>query len=168
MSLQDILDHRHAVRHYDPAQPIDAGVVKKCIELASLAPTSSNMQLWEAFHVTDKTVLGKLAHALFGSGVRHARHSKSWFSWHGRVFISNMRRLFLMLLWTTSTVIVPKRRKKNTWSYRQHTMPSWYRLFYSRCFGLWGTCAQGAGTMYRTFSSYHAAGERERCASLRT
>ena len=63
MSLQDILDHRHAVRHYDPAQPIDAGVVKKCIELASLAPTSSNMQLWEAFHVTDKTVLDKLAHA---------------------------------------------------------------------------------------------------------
>ncbi len=56
MSLQEILNHRRAVRHFDPAQPIDNAVVKKCIEQATLAPTSSNMQLWEAYHVTDKKV----------------------------------------------------------------------------------------------------------------
>ena len=63
MSLQEILDHRRAVRHFDPKKPVDSTVVKKCIEQATLAPTSSNLQLWEAYHVTDKKVLEKLAPA---------------------------------------------------------------------------------------------------------
>lgn len=63
MSLQEILDHRRAIRHYDPEKPLDPERVKECIKMATLAPTSSNMQLWEAYHVTDKTVLAKLAHA---------------------------------------------------------------------------------------------------------
>lgn len=63
MSLQEILNHRRAVRHFDPAKPLDNAVVRKCIEQATLAPTSSNMQLWEAYHVTDKKVLEKLAPA---------------------------------------------------------------------------------------------------------
>ena len=46
MSLQEILDHRRAVRHFDPKKPLDSTVVKKCIEQATLAPTSSNLQLW--------------------------------------------------------------------------------------------------------------------------
>ncbi|MBF1557909.1 MAG: nitroreductase family protein, partial [Prevotella salivae] len=52
MSLREILNHRRAVRHFDPAKPLDAEVVKDCIEQATLAPTSSNLQLWEAYHVT--------------------------------------------------------------------------------------------------------------------
>ena len=63
MSLQEILDHRRAIRHYDPQKPLDPERVKECIRLATLAPTSSNMQLWEAYQVTDKAVLAKLAHA---------------------------------------------------------------------------------------------------------
>ena len=63
MSLQEILDHRRAIRHYDPKKPLDPERVKECIKMATLAPTSSNMQLWEAYHVTDKVVLEKLAHA---------------------------------------------------------------------------------------------------------
>ena len=59
MSLQEILDHRRAVRHYDANKPIDREVVRNCIEQATLAPTSVNMQLWEAYHVTDKNVLKK-------------------------------------------------------------------------------------------------------------
>ena len=65
MTLQDLLDHRRAVRHFDPAQPIDENVVRRCIEQAALAPTSSNLQLWEAVHVTDPEVLQDLAHACF-------------------------------------------------------------------------------------------------------
>ena len=37
--------------------------VKKCIELAQLAPTSSNLQLWEAYHITDPKVLKEIGHA---------------------------------------------------------------------------------------------------------
>ena len=57
MSLQEILDHRRAVRHYDANKPIDKEVVRNCIEQATLAPTSVNMQLWEAYDGTDKNVL---------------------------------------------------------------------------------------------------------------
>ena len=44
MSLQKILEHRRAVRHFDSNKPLDSSVVKKCIELATLAPTSSNFK----------------------------------------------------------------------------------------------------------------------------
>lgn len=63
MTLQEILNHRRAVRHFDPEKQLDPERVKQCLELATLAPTSSNMQLWECYHVTDKAVLAKLAHA---------------------------------------------------------------------------------------------------------
>ena len=63
MSLQKILNHRRAVRHFDPDKTIDTEQVKQCVELATLAPTSSNMQLWECYHVTDKKILKKLSYA---------------------------------------------------------------------------------------------------------
>lgn len=68
MSLLDLLQHRRAVRHFDAQHPIDSTVVRRCIEQSVLAPTSSNMQLWEAYHVTDPTVLKSLAHACLDQG----------------------------------------------------------------------------------------------------
>ena len=63
MNLEEVLQFRRAVRVYDPEKPIDPAKVKKCIELATLAPTSSNMQLWEFYHVTDKKVMAELSKA---------------------------------------------------------------------------------------------------------
>lgn len=63
MSLKEMLNHRRAVRVYDPSQPIDAEAVKECIALATLAPTSSNLQLWECYHITDKELIAKLGKA---------------------------------------------------------------------------------------------------------
>lgn len=63
MSLSDILQHRRAVRHYDASQPLDTQKVQACLRLAQLAPSSSNMQLYEFYHITDKKVLGLLAKA---------------------------------------------------------------------------------------------------------
>ena len=65
MSLREILNHRRAVRHFDPTKPLDNAVVRDCIEQATLAPTSSNLQLWEAYHVTDKKVMEALTTACF-------------------------------------------------------------------------------------------------------
>lgn len=64
MSLQEILNHRRSIRHFDSAKPLDTDKVRHCLQLATLAPTSSNMQLWECYHVTDDKVLKQLAHAL--------------------------------------------------------------------------------------------------------
>lgn len=45
MTLEQILEHRMAVRKYDPNKELDTEKVKEYIRLATLAPTSSNMQL---------------------------------------------------------------------------------------------------------------------------
>ncbi|MDR0940568.1 MAG: nitroreductase family protein [Mediterranea sp.] len=66
MNLKEILEHRRAIRKYDPAQPIDENIVRECLRMSTLAPTSSNMQLWECYHVTDTQTLAVLSHACLG------------------------------------------------------------------------------------------------------
>ena len=61
MNLQEVLEFRRSVRVYDEAQKIDTQVVKKCLELSTLAPSSSNMQLYEFYHITNPEALKKLS-----------------------------------------------------------------------------------------------------------
>ena len=61
MNLQEVLEFRRSVRVYDDAQKIDTQVVKKCLELSTLAPSSSNMQLYEFYHITHPETLKKLS-----------------------------------------------------------------------------------------------------------
>lgn len=61
MNLQEVLDYRRSVRVYDKQQKLDSLKVKECIRLATLAPNSSNMQLWEAYHVTNPDTIQRLA-----------------------------------------------------------------------------------------------------------
>lgn len=60
MTLAEIINYRRSVRHYK-SLPIDSEKVKKCIELATLAPNSSNMQLWEFYHITNPETLKQLS-----------------------------------------------------------------------------------------------------------
>jgi len=61
MNLQEVLEFRRSVRVYDEAQKIDTEVVKKCLALSTLAPSSSNMQLYEFYHITNPETLKKLS-----------------------------------------------------------------------------------------------------------
>ena len=63
MTLQEILEYRRSVRYFDETKEIDSDKVRRCIELATLAPNSSNMQLWEFYHITDPEMLKKISHA---------------------------------------------------------------------------------------------------------
>lgn len=63
-TVSEAIAYRRSCRVYKD-EPIDTKKVKHCIENAALAPTSSNMQLWEFYHVTDKEVLKKLAVSCF-------------------------------------------------------------------------------------------------------
>lgn len=60
MTFEEILHYRRSVRHYKSI-PIDSDKVKHCLELATLAPNSSNLQLWEFYQITDPEILKKLA-----------------------------------------------------------------------------------------------------------
>ncbi|MGV6988285.1 nitroreductase family protein [Testudinibacter sp. P80/BLE/0925] len=62
MNLSEMLRHRRAVRHYSDT-PLDSDKVRQCLQLAQLAPSSSNMQLYQFYHITDKTALAQLAEA---------------------------------------------------------------------------------------------------------
>lgn len=59
-SLDDAVKYRRSIRIYDPEKPLDPEAVKSCIKLATLAPNSSNMQLWEFYHVVSDDTLREL------------------------------------------------------------------------------------------------------------
>tara|TARA_B100000989_G_scaffold128374_1_gene95312 strand:+ start:1308 stop:2030 length:723 start_codon:yes stop_codon:yes gene_type:complete len=60
-TVSEALAHRRSVRVYDSEKHIDTKKVKYCIEQATLAPTSSNLQLWEFYHITSPEMKKKIA-----------------------------------------------------------------------------------------------------------
>ena len=63
MNLEKVLNYRRSVRNYQTDNNLDTEKVKHCIEMATLSPSSSNMQLWEFYHITDKEMIQKMAYA---------------------------------------------------------------------------------------------------------
>ena len=66
MNLEEVLNFRRSVRRYDKNKPIDPEKVKHCLELATLAPNSSNMQLWEFYQITNPGLMAKVSEACLG------------------------------------------------------------------------------------------------------
>lgn len=137
MTLSDILHHRRAVRNFDPDRRLDDQIVRRCIEQAVLAPTSSNMQLWEAYHVTDPQLLRTLAHAcLDQQTARTARQMvvfvtrQDKYRTHAKAnldqSVDNIRR--------TSLAEKQDKRIRRMTIYYGRIMP----FFYARFFGLLG------------------------------
>ena len=63
-TVSEAIEYRRSVRKYLDIQ-LDEEKIKNCIKNATLAPNSSNMQLWEFYHVTDNETLKKLSKACF-------------------------------------------------------------------------------------------------------
>ena len=63
-TVSEAIEYRRSVRKYLDTE-LDEEKVKNCIRNATLAPNSSNMQLWEFYHVTDNKTLKKLSKACF-------------------------------------------------------------------------------------------------------
>lgn len=63
MNLEEVLNYRRSVRVFDKEKQIDPEQVKQCLKLATLAPNSSNMQLWEFYHITQPDLLAKISNA---------------------------------------------------------------------------------------------------------
>lgn len=64
-TVSEAINYRRSVRIFDAKKPLNTSLVKKCIEQASLAPNSSNMQLWEFHHVTSKDVINQISPLCF-------------------------------------------------------------------------------------------------------
>lgn len=61
-TVSEAINYRRSTRVYKD-EPIDSEKVKQCLINASLAPTSSNLQLWEFYHITNKDTLSKMTEA---------------------------------------------------------------------------------------------------------
>lgn len=73
LRFDEAVKTRRSVRVYTD-QPLDTALVKECIEEASLAPTSSNMQLWSFHHITSRDMLDAMIPLCFNqSAAKHAQ-----------------------------------------------------------------------------------------------
>jgi nitroreductase len=63
-SVSEAIKYRRSVRVFQK-ESIDEQKVKECIQMATLAATSSNMQLWEFYHVTSPESISQIATASF-------------------------------------------------------------------------------------------------------
>lgn len=63
-TVTEAIQYRRSVRVYKD-EPIDPALVQQCIVNATLAPTSSNMQLWEFIHITNPELIRELSQFCF-------------------------------------------------------------------------------------------------------
>ncbi|MCK5401920.1 MAG: nitroreductase family protein [Flavobacteriaceae bacterium] len=61
-TVSEAIAYRRSCRVYKK-EPISTEKVKQCLQNAVLAPTSSNLQLWEFYHISDKEILKKMTKA---------------------------------------------------------------------------------------------------------
>ncbi|WP_155284201.1 nitroreductase family protein [Capnocytophaga felis] len=137
MNLKEILNYRRAVRLYDETKPIQTEKVRECLELAQLAPTSSNMQLWEAYHITDKAVLEELAVACLSQSA--AKTAQQMVVFVTRQDLHRQRAKAVLEfekgnVQRNSPSERQAKRIKDRETYYGKLMP----FLYSRCFGLLG------------------------------
>lgn len=136
MTFTAIVNYRRSVRNYK-ALSIDTEKVKQCIALATLAPNSSNMQLWEFYHITTSESLKKLAIACLSQEAATTAQQIV-------VFVTRQdlhsERAKQMLELETQNILknspAEKQKKRiNKWKmYYGKVMP----LLYARCFGIFG------------------------------
>ena len=136
MTLRILLDHRRSVRRYADT-PISADTVRDCLAQAQLAPSSSNMQLYAFYHITDKTVLAELAQACLGQSAAATAQQmvvfitrQDWYRRHAQAVLEfergNIRR--------NSPPERQAKRIKDSELYYGKLIP----FFYARCRGLLG------------------------------
>lgn len=65
-TVSQAIAYRRSVRVFKADAPLDTEKVKTCLEQATLAPTSSNLQLWEFYHITTPEVKAQLSEACLG------------------------------------------------------------------------------------------------------
>ncbi|TAI48954.1 nitroreductase family protein [Flagellimonas allohymeniacidonis] len=65
-TVSEAIEYRRSVRVFREDKEIETEKVKECLRKAVLAPTSSNLQLWEFYHVSDKNTLAQLTKACLG------------------------------------------------------------------------------------------------------
>ena len=137
MNLEEILNHRRAVRKYSTTERIDTEKVRRCLELALLAPTSSNMQLFEMYHITDGELLKRLAVASLDQQSATTAQEMVVFVVRRDLYRQRANTAFAFEKGNVGRNSPPEKQAKRIrlWdSYYKKLIP----FLYARCFGLLG------------------------------
>ena len=130
-TVTEAIAYRRSVRVYTD-QSIDTEKVKHCLVNASLAPTSSNLQLWEFYHITDKSILQKMTKACFNqSAAKTAKQlvvvvaRKDLWKKRAKANIEFLNKVYSKLDLSERDV----KRKKMATNYYQKLIPTIYTDF---------------------------------------
>ncbi len=136
MTFEELVNYRRSVRHYKN-EAIDAQKVKHCIELATLAPNSSNMQLWEFYHIVNPEVLKKIAVSCLGQ--QSATTAQQMVVFVTRQDLHRKREKEMLILETQNVL------KNSPESKQEKRLKSWKMYYgrimptlYIRFFGIFG------------------------------
>ena len=132
-TVSEAIEYRRSVRKYLEDE-LDVEKVKKCIRNATLAPNSSNMQLWEFYHITDKETLKKLSKACFDQNAAKTAVNMVVFvarrdKWRKRAK-ENLNFLEDMFDQQEKDGIDVARRRKVSIRYYKNLMPTIYTDFF--------------------------------------
>ncbi|MFL2586804.1 MAG: nitroreductase family protein [Flavobacteriaceae bacterium] len=94
MKLQNLLEHRRSVRLFNDKRSIPPNDVEDCLRQATLAPTSSNMQLWQFIHLVDSSWRDGLTKACLGQ--KAASTATQWVVFVTRQDFFQSRAKFLL------------------------------------------------------------------------
>lgn len=137
MNLEAVLNYRRSVRDYQTDNNLDTEKVKHCLQMATLAPNSSNMQLWEFYHITDKALIQKMAHASLSQNAVASANQLVVFVTRGDLYRSRAKQVLDFQRDNIKRNSPPDRqasRIKKSEVYYGTLMP----LVYARFFGLVG------------------------------
>ena len=132
-TVSEAIEYRRSVRKYLEVE-LDEEKVKNCIRNATLAPNSSNMQLWEFYHITDKETLKKLSKACFDQNAAKTAVNMVVFvarrdKWRKRAK-ENLNFLEDMFDQQEKDGIDVARRRKVSIRYYKNLMPTIYTDFF--------------------------------------
>ena len=129
-----IVRTRRSVRRYKKTD-INDDDVKDSIHHASLAPNSSNLQLWEFYHITSEELMNKISKACFDQPA--ARTANQFVVIVTRKDLWNKRRVFNINTIKNKTLNASDKSLKNrdlALKYYKYLIPTIYKEF----FGLLG------------------------------
>ena len=129
-----IVRKRRSVRRYKKTD-INSNDVKDSILHASLAPNSSNLQLWEFYHVTSEKLMNRISEACFNQPA--ARTANQFVVIVTRKDLWNKRRIFNINTIKNKTLNASDKSLKNrdlALKYYKYLIPTIYKEF----FGLLG------------------------------
>ena len=129
-----IVRTRRSVRRYKKTD-INDDDVKDSIHHASLAPNSSNLQLWEFYHITSEELMNKISKACFDQPA--ARTANQFVVIVTRKDLWNKRRIFNINTIKNKSLNTSDKSLKNrnlALKYYKYLIPTIYREF----FGLLG------------------------------